>query len=70
MPQVGIYFYNIVCLTIIMSQILLTRQPEPKTTPVNNLLVKEGKKIDDSLIQNITAMDMMGLSWIFNEDEY
>lgn len=53
-----------------MSQILLTRQPEPKTTPVNNLLVKEGKKIDDSLIQNITAMDMMGLSWIFNEDEY
>jgi len=50
---------------------LKSRQPEP----TNNLVqspVKEREKIHISLTtrQNTSAMDVMGLSWIFLEDDF
>jgi hypothetical protein len=55
-----------------MSQLILkSRQPEPTTTLVETP-VKEREIIHTELIsrQNVCAMDVMGLSWIFVEDDY
>jgi len=50
---------------------LKPRQPEP-TNSLVELPVKEREKIHISLTtrQNTSAMDMMGLSWVFEEDDY
>jgi hypothetical protein len=50
---------------------LNSRQPEP----TNNLVqspVKERERIHINLVsrQNTSAMDVMGLSWIFAEEDY
>ncbi|MDH5431716.1 MAG: hypothetical protein OEW78_07545 [Nitrosopumilus sp.] len=48
-----------------------TRQSEPLTTLVETP-VKEREKIHPKIMsrQNTCAMDVMGLSWIFQEDDY
>ncbi|MGY5149301.1 MAG: hypothetical protein ACW9W3_04485 [Candidatus Nitrosopumilus sp. bin_68KS] len=48
-----------------------TRQSEPRTSLVETP-VKEREKIRPEILslQNTTAMDVMGLSWIFIEDDY
>jgi len=54
-----------------MNQLILeSRQPEPKKNLVL-LPVKEREKIHLGLVsrQNTCAMDVMGLSWIFVEDD-
>ncbi|MDH3490036.1 MAG: hypothetical protein OEL56_06270 [Nitrosopumilus sp.] len=54
-----------------MNQLILkSRQPEPSTILVDTP-VKEREKIHTELLsgQNICAMDIMGLSWIFAEDD-
>ena len=50
---------------------LKSRQPEPLNTLVKTP-VKERERMQMSLLtkQNTSAMDVMGLSWIFLEDEY
>ncbi len=50
---------------------LKTRQSEPRTNLVETP-VKEREKIRPEILsqQNTTAMDVMGLSWIFVEDDY
>ena len=50
---------------------LKSRQPEPKINLVQSP-VEEREKIHINLTtrQNTSAMDMMGLSWIFAEDDY
>jgi len=50
---------------------LKPRQPEPTNILVQSP-VKEREKIHISLTsrQNTSAMDMMGLSWIFVEEDY
>jgi hypothetical protein len=56
-----------------MSQLILkSRQPEP-TTILAETPVKEREKIHTELLssQNVCAMDVMGLSWIFaGDDDY
>ncbi|AJW70791.1 hypothetical protein NADRNF5_1101 [Nitrosopumilus adriaticus] len=46
-------------------------QSEPKTSLVETP-VKEREKIRPEILslQNTSAMDVMGLSWIFVEDDY
>ena len=56
---------------IFMNQLILkSRQPEPSTTLMDTP-VKEREKIHAELLsgQNVYAMDVMGLSWIFTEDD-
>ena len=50
---------------------LKQRQSEPKTSLVETP-VKEREKIRPEIIsrQNTCAMDVMGLSWIFVEEDY
>jgi len=50
---------------------LKPRQPEPMTNLVE-LPVKEREKTRPQIIsrQNTCAMDIVGLSWIFVEDDY
>jgi len=44
--------------------------PEAKKNLVERLSVKEEGKLHESpLKQNICALDMMGLSWLFQEDD-
>ena len=54
-----------------MNQLILkSRQPEPSTTLVDRP-VKEREKFHVELLsgQNICAMDIMGLSWMFADDD-
>ena len=72
MPQREQYYYKIICRTKSMSLLLeQTRQSEPLTTLVETP-VKEREKIHPKIMsrQNTCAMDVMGLSWIFQEDDY
>jgi len=50
---------------------LKSRQPEPTNSLVQSP-VKEGERININMVsrQNTSAMDIMGLSWIFVEDCY
>lgn len=50
---------------------LKSRQPEPLKNLVKTP-VKERERMQLSLLsrQNTSAMDVMGLSWIFLEDEF
>ena len=58
-------YYNMQSLT------LKPRQSEP-TNNLVELPVKEREKIRPEILsrQNTCAMDVMGLSWIFVEDDY
>ena len=50
---------------------LKSRQPEPTKNLVQKP-VKERERLHINLVsrQNTSAMDVMGLSWIFAEDDY
>jgi len=70
-PQTRDYCLILLQYCCSMSQQLKIRQPEL----TNNLVespVKERERIHINLTsrQNISAMDIMGLSWIFVEDDY
>ena len=56
---------------VMQSLTLKPRQSEPLTT-LAELPVKEREKIRPEILsrQNTSAMDMMGLSWIFVEEDY
>lgn len=55
-----------------MQQIQYVENSHSKATKnlVESLPVKEGEKLDLHLVsrQNTCALDMMGLSWIFEDD--
>jgi hypothetical protein len=73
MPQVVGHSQIITILKSINMQSLTLkpRQSEPKTSLVDTP-VKEREKIRPEILslQNTSAMDVMGLSWIFVEDDY
>jgi hypothetical protein len=50
---------------------LETRQPEPRTILVEQIPVKERDKNNFQTMPKISicAMDIMGLSWIFQDEE-
>ena len=54
-----------------MQSLTLKRQPEPTTNLVNTP-VKERERISIELLskRNLSAMDVIGLSWIFEEEDY
>ena len=54
-----------------MQSLTLNRQPEPTRNLVKPP-VKERERINIELLskRNLSAMDVMGLSWIFEEDDY
>ena len=58
-------------MAIMQSLTLQSRQPEPTNILVETP-VKEREKIHPEILtrQNTCAMDMIGLSWIFVEDDY
>jgi hypothetical protein len=72
MPQINVYcdiiIYNV---TIMQSLTIKPRQPEPSTI-LAETPVQEREKIRPEILtrQNTCAMDMIGLSWIFVEDDY
>ncbi|MFB5597909.1 MAG: hypothetical protein ACE5RJ_02680 [Nitrosopumilaceae archaeon] len=54
-----------------MNQLTLdTRQPEPQNTLVKSTPVKEGKKLSTISAYPYTQFDMMGLTWIFFEEDW
>ena len=57
-------------MIVMQSLTLKSRQPEHSTT-LAEIPVKERKKIHPIIFsrQNTCAMDVMGLSWIFVEDD-
>jgi len=73
MPQINGHDHIFQRLLIFMSQLILkSRQPEPSIILVETP-VKEREIIHTELLsgQNVCAMDVMGLSWIFaEEDDY
>lgn len=68
--QIHITEYHIYVMSTI--QIQKEWQPPPAKNLVESLPVKEGKKLHIEIVsrQNTDAMDMMGLSWIFFEDDF
>ena len=66
--QIHITEYHIYVMSTI--QIQKEWQPFPAKNLVESSPVKKGKKLETNLItrQNTDAMDMMGLSWIFEDD--
>jgi hypothetical protein len=73
MPQINGHDHIFPRLLISMSQLILkSRQPEPSTI-LAETPVKEREKIYTELMsrKDVCAMDVMGLSWIFvEEDDY
>ena len=54
-----------------MSQLTFeTRQPKPQNSLVGRLPVKEGSKLSTKTAYPFTQSDMMGLSWIFFEEDW
>lgn len=45
-------------------------QPTPTKTLAERLPVEMGKNLSQNLPSSITGEDLMGLSWMFFEDEY
>lgn len=54
-----------------MNQLTLeTRQPKPQNSLVESMPVKEGKKLSMTSSHSYTQFDMMGLSWMFFEEDW
>ena len=70
MPQIEGYCLILLGCGCFMSQQLKIRQPEPRNNLVE-LPVREGERININLTsrKNTSAMDIMGLSWIFMGDD-
>ena len=54
-----------------MNQLTLeTRQPKPQNSLVESIPVKEGSKLSTRSAYPFAPSDMIGLSWIFFEEEW
>lgn len=54
-----------------MSQLTFeTRQPKPQNSLVESIPVKKGSKLSTRTAYPFTPSDMMGLSWIFFEEDW
>jgi hypothetical protein len=72
MPQIvghcHIYPNNTSCMSTI--QVYTPWQPTPTNTLAERLPVEMDKSLSERLPSSIKAEDLMGLSWMFFEDEY
>lgn len=72
MPQISIYDNIFVNQKLIMSTIMIQRQPEPLEMLVKSIPVKKGKTLQKIQNPEFKWEDLAGLSWILLDegDEY
>ena len=76
MPQSGVHYDIIAYVTQYMSTIqIVKRQPEPtknlvKASPVKKDANVSGTRLDLPTNVTITGKDLIGLTWMLQEDDY
>jgi hypothetical protein len=54
-----------------MNQLIFqARQPEPKNSMVESIPFDEGKKLSATSSHPYTQLDLMGLTWVFFEEDW
>ena len=72
MPQIVGHCHISRCYISTMStiQVYTPWQPTPRKTLAERLPVEMGESLSEQIPSSIKCEDLMGLSWIFFEDEY